>query len=220
MRLHIFTSPGIEILPFNYQPILTGAFHKWLGENELHGKPSLYSFSWLTGSRTTKSGLKFPNGAYFFISAHHEEVIKNIISGIRQDPIVTRELVVQEITIAEDLKINNITQRTFQCASPILVKRTVDDREIHYTFDDIKSDELLTETLKNKLKEAGLSSDGIAVSFDRSYPHAKTKVAYYKNIGNKANMCPVTIKGTTDQITFAWNVGVGNSTGIGFGALK
>ena len=28
------------------------------------------------------------------------------------------------------------------------------------------------------------------------------------------------LKGSPEQIAFAWDVGVGNSTGIGFGALK
>ena len=39
-------------------------------------------------------------------------------------------------------------------------------------------------------------------------------------IKNKASICPVIVKGTSEQIAFAWNVGVGNSTGIGFGALN
>jgi CRISPR/Cas system endoribonuclease Cas6 (RAMP superfamily) len=30
----------------------------------------------------------------------------------------------------------------------------------------------------------------------------------------------VIIKGTPEQLAFAWNVGLGNSTGIGFGALN
>ncbi|MGN9307593.1 CRISPR-associated endoribonuclease Cas6 [Enterococcus faecium] len=58
------------------------------------------------------------------------------------------------------------------------------------------------------------------MSFDRTYYAAKTKLVYYKNIGNKTSICPVIIEGTPEQIAFAWNVGVGNSTGIGFGALK
>jgi CRISPR-associated endoribonuclease Cas6 len=42
----------------------------------------------------------------------------------------------------------------------------------------------------------------------------------YKGIANKANWCPVIIKGRPETKLFAWNVGLGNSTGIGFGAIK
>ena len=42
----------------------------------------------------------------------------------------------------------------------------------------------------------------------------------YNGIKNRASLVPIVIEGTTEQITFAWSVGLGNSTGIGFGALK
>ena len=70
MRIHIKTEPGTKELPFNYQPILTGAIHKWIGKNEFHDEVSLYSFSWLTGGKATKSGLSFPFGSQFFISSY------------------------------------------------------------------------------------------------------------------------------------------------------
>jgi CRISPR/Cas system endoribonuclease Cas6 (RAMP superfamily) len=34
------------------------------------------------------------------------------------------------------------------------------------------------------------------------------------------NWCPIIIKGKPETKLFAWNVGLGNSTGIGFGAIK
>ena len=51
MRLHFFLTPNRQPVPFSYQHFLTGAFHKWLGANELHDNLSLYSLSWLDGSR-------------------------------------------------------------------------------------------------------------------------------------------------------------------------
>jgi hypothetical protein len=60
---------------------------------------------------------------------------------------------------------------------------------------------------------------GVRVYFlpDASAP--KTKLVSYRGIGNKASFCPVVVEGTPEQVGFAWKVGVGNSTGIGFGAL-
>lgn len=220
MRIYITTSASKETIPFNYQPMLTGAFHKWIGKNSIHDKTSLYSFSWLNGGRKIKNGFKFDQNGHYFISAHNEAIIKSLIEGIRNDSFIGNGLFVKEISIIPDLEEVGLEEKLFYSASPILVKRSEGEREIHYHFDDPQSDALLTETLKYKLKLAGLQHENVSVEFDRSFPSAKTKLIYYKNIGNKANMCPVVIKGTTEQITFAWNVGVGNSTGIGFGALK
>lgn len=220
MRIHITTSSSKEIIPFNYQPMLTGSFHKWMGKNSVHDKTSLYSFSWLTGGRVVKNGIKFDQNGSFFISAHNPEIIKELIRGIKNDPYLGSGLHVQEIAIAQDLENFDQTKRLFYAASPILVKRSDESREIHFHYDDPQSDILLTETLKYKLRVAGLPDEGVSVAFDRDYPQAKTKVIYYKSIGNKVNICPVLIQGTAEQLAFAWNVGVGNSTGIGFGALK
>ncbi len=220
MRIYITTSASKETIPFNYQPMLTGAFHKWVGKNSIHDKTSLYSFSWLTGGRAVKNGIKIDRNGSFFISAYHSEIIKELIRGIKDDPYIGSGLHVQEIAIAQDLEDLNQSERLFYSASPILVKRSTENKEIHYRFDDPQSDLLLTETLRYKLRTAGLEDEDVSVAFDRNYPTAKTKVIYYKSIGNKVNVCPVLIKGTAEQIAFAWNVGVGNSTGIGFGALK
>ena len=218
MRIHIKTTGSTELLPFNYQPILTGAIHKWLDKNILHSNISLYSFSWLNGGTASKSGIKFNEGASFFISVYDGRVLEKIIGGIKNDPIIAKGLKVVEVVLQENPVFYNET--VFFAASPVLVKRTEDNQEIHYTWNNLRSDNLLTETMKNKLKKAGLSTDGIFVGFDRSFHSPKTKVIYYNKIGNRANICPVIIKGAPEQIAFAWNVGAGNSTGIGFGALK
>ncbi|MCH5598024.1 CRISPR-associated endoribonuclease Cas6 [Niabella ginsengisoli] len=79
---------------------------------------------------------------------------------------------------------------------------------------------MMTETLQSKLKHANLNTDGVAVEFDSNFPNPRTKLIKYGEINNKVNLCPIIIKGSKEQIAFAWNVGVGNSTGIGFGSLK
>lgn len=218
MRIHLITTGTKRIIPFNYQPILTGALHKWTGRNVVHDEMSLYSFSWLQGGEPNKNGLAFPEGASYFISSSNDEFIKTLIRGIRADPDIAFDLKVQEIFIQDNPSFKNTEK--FHAASPIFIRRHVDGNDIHYSFREKESNKLLTETLKNKLKKAGINNEGIDVSFDDNYPNAKTKIIYYNDIGNKVNICPVIIKGSPKQIAFAWNVGVGNSTGIGFGALK
>lgn len=219
MRLHLKTTKSDHVLPFNYQQYLTGALHKWLGINEQHDGLSFYSFSWLKGGKATKEGLSFPNGSCFFISAQEPEILKQIIDGINDDPAINFGLEVIEAKIQKEPDLENAPQ-IFTSASPILVKRREHERNVHYTFNDEEADQYLTETLQHKLQKAGLSAEGVKVQFDRSYPKAKTKVIYYDKIGNRVNLCPVKIEGTLEQLQFAWNVGVGNSTGIGFGAIN
>jgi CRISPR-associated endoribonuclease Cas6 len=218
VRIHIKTSPGTRELPFNYQPILTGAIHKWLDRNEMHDTISLYSFSWLNGGEAKNTGLMFRSGANFFISSYEPDFLKKIVLGIQADPLIANGLAVCEIVIQDDPEFSN--EEKFYCASPVFVKRRDDEREIHFTFSDEESNKHLTETLRTKLKKAGIEDNGISVEFDKTYHSPKTKVVYYNKIGNRVNLCPVIIKGSPQQISFAWNVGVGNSTGIGFGALR
>ena len=218
MRLHLITSPTKEIVPFNYQPKLTGSLHKWIGKNYIHNQISLYSFSWLQNGKASNEGVTFNDGARFFISTIDKDLLKTIVEGIQRDPDVCFGLCVKEIIIQEDPVFYN--EHIFQYASPILIKRRVENRDIHYSYKDEESNFLMTETLKNKFKKAGKNEQSIAVSFDINYHNPKTKLIHYNKIGNKVNMCPIKITGTPEQLAFAWNVGVGNSTGIGFGALK
>lgn len=45
MRITIRTTPNTELVPFDYQQKLVGTIHKWIGNNSIHDKISLYSFS-------------------------------------------------------------------------------------------------------------------------------------------------------------------------------
>jgi CRISPR-associated endoribonuclease Cas6 len=218
MRICIKIRSNKKPVPFNYQPMMTGTIHKWIGQNAVHDKTSMYSFSWLKGGYKKGNDLIFENGTSFEFSAHDNNMIKIVVEGIQKDPIINYGLEVFEIVILETPKFSN--KEFFFVSSPVLVKRTEKEREMHFTYDQIEADDLLEETMKTKLRRAGLDDSDIHLAFDRTYQGAKTKLVYYKNIGNKANICPVIIKGTPEQIAFAWNVGVGNSTGIGFGALK
>ena len=219
MRLHIKITKANQIIDFNYLPLLTGCVHKWLGEDNVqHGKVSLYSFSFLRNVETVKNGIKLKNGSYFMLSFHDTHLAKTVIKNILDDPEMFYGAKVYDIQIQETPRFSE--KERFLLASPILIQRFTDDNNRHYTFSDAKSDEYLTETLKTKAKIAGLNSENLKVYFDRSYHSPKTKIISYKNIKNKVNVCPVIIEGTPEMIGFAWNVGLGNSTGIGFGALK
>lgn len=218
MRIHLKIAAQNETIPFDHQALLTGTIHKWLGWNDEHGEVSLYSFSRLEGGKATKVGLKFTANTYFFISAHDPELIKKLISGIQADPSLFNGLTISEIIIQEDPDLSE--RNLFHVGSPIFIKRRVGEKIDHILYNDARANDSLIETLLTKMSKAGLTDDTLDVRFDRSYPKAGTKKITYNKVQNRASWCPVIIEGKPETKLFAWNVGLGNSTGIGFGAIK
>lgn len=219
MRLYLTLTRSRETIPFNYQPYLTGAIHKWLGRNNSeHDSLSLYSFSWLQNVAVKKSGIELTGDSYFFISAHDEALAKRIVKGIMQHPEVCYGASVSDVQLADTPSFQ--TTQVFFAASPVFIKRRIENNEKHITHAHPQSSVYLTETLVKKLKAANLPSEGVSVKFDDTYASPRTKIIRYNEIGNRVSVCPVIVEGTPEQVAFAWNVGVGNSTGIGFGALK
>jgi len=218
MRVHLKINFSNQVVPFEHQHLLVGTVHKWLGRNEEHGAISLYSFSRLEGGEATKCGLIFKKGAHCFFSSVNVDLIKRLISGIQADPSMFFGLTVDELIIEENPDLSN--RELFFLGSPIFIKRRNGERIEQIFFDDPRSSEYLKETLLTKMEKAGLIDDSFDIRFDLSYPKSGTKMITYKGIKNKANWCPVIIKGKPETKLFAWNVGLGNSTGIGFGAIK
>nr|WP_321451042.1 CRISPR-associated endoribonuclease Cas6 [uncultured Carboxylicivirga sp.] len=218
MRVHFKLKSLNKTVPFNHQHLLTGAIHKWLGWNNQHGEISLYSFSRLEGGSKFRDGLSFSNGSSFFFSAHDPNLIKQLINGIQKDPTMFSGLTVAEIIIQQDPNLS--TKEQFFAASPIFIKRRNGNSVDHYDYKADKANQYLKETLQSKMKEAGLIDETMDISFDNKYLKAKTTTVHYKSVKNKANVCPVIINAKPETKLFAWNVGLGNSTGIGFGAIK
>jgi len=219
MRIYIRLSKNKESIPFNYQHLLTSAIHKWIGENnEEHGERSLYSFSWLQNTFKTKDGFRFKDNSYFFIGAYEARLIKTIMKGILKDPVTLCGSRVIDIQLKAVPKFSD--EERFVLNSPVLIRKRDGEKIKHVTYVDKDFDQLLTDNLKAKLKIAGLDTTGVSVNLDKSYAFPKTKLVDYKGIKNKTTLAPLIIKGNPEQIAFAWTVGLGNSTGIGFGAIK
>jgi len=224
MRIHIKTSPSKQTIGYNHLHLLTGTLHKWFGNNDFHNAVSLYSFSNFVGGQAGRNGLDFPNGASFFVSCWDNNMAKLLIKGIQDDPEMFFGLKAVELVLQETPDLTNKTY--FQLGSPVYIQRNLESgRKKFYFFNDAESPTLLQETLSTKMKAAGLPEDeSLKISFDTNYHRKGTKKIDYKR-GNKitelrASWCPVIIEGKPETKQFAWNVGIGNSTGIGFGAIK
>lgn len=220
MRLNFKLSPNTQPVPFDYQHFLTGKFHKWLGNNDLHDSLSLYSLSWFSGGQRSGTSLSFPDGATWFVSSHDPEVLIRICRYAQDDPSVCCGMHVTNITITSMPEAKG--KRKFSVASPVLAKgNKIDGKVKHFTFNEVEADDILTKTLRHKLDKAGLGdfADQASVSFDRTYPKAHTKLVHINGSANRASICPVIIEGPQEVLEFAWNVGIGHLTGSGFGAL-
>lgn len=218
MRVILRTSPPTKLVPFDYQKSLVSAFHKWIGKNNIHDEISLYSLSWLQGGKSVKNGLSFKYGAEWQVSSYDPELLKSVIKGIRDAPQVSFGMEVRNVTI---VNVPNFREsEKFYLNSPVFLKRSMNDRSKFYLYNDKESDELMTQTMISKMKKANVDHEGLKISFDKTYHNPKTKKITFGGIDCRASFCPVIIEGTSEQLAFAWSVGVGNSTGIGFGALR
>ncbi len=217
MRINLKLTTNKQPVPFEYNAVLAGVFHRWVSDAQIHDSLSLYSFSGLRCGSTNKSNLTFPEGGEWFISAYDSKLLMKIIKQIQISPEVGYGMIVREVIVCEN-PVFKLEER-FMLATPVLIKRMVDKKYVHYLYFDDDSDLFMTETMKTKLNAAGMNDESLKISFDKSYERRKVKLVSYKGINNKVNWCPVIVSGKPETIAFAWNVGVGNSTGIGFGAL-
>lgn len=219
MRIYIKLSKNEKIIPFNYQELLTGVIHKWIGkDNKIHGKSGHYSFSWIQNTIANKKGINLNEDAYFFIGTYEESLLKQIIKGVLEDPNMFHGVKVIDVQIKNIPNFNS--SEKFLMASPVLLKMKEGNKSKHVTIEDANFEEVLTDSFKNKLNKANLLSDGVSIRLNPETSFRQTKLVTYKGIMNKTSLAPIIIEGTPEQIAFAWCVGLGNSTGIGFGTLK
>ncbi|AMR26249.1 hypothetical protein A0257_03490 [Hymenobacter psoromatis] len=221
MRLHLYLTAS-QVVLFDYLPTLKSSFHRWAGHDEgLHDGLSLYSYAWLRGGRAGRGGIRFAEGASWFISAPDETLIHALVAGVVRAPDLGLGLRVADVRLQRAPEFA-AGEQPFRVASPVFIKHETERGKPadHLLPGHPRADELLTATLRHKLRQAGLDDAGAAVRFDPTFiAAAKTKLFKYQQVQCRASVCPVLVAGSAEQIGFAWEVGVGHSTGIGCGAL-
>jgi CRISPR-associated endoribonuclease Cas6 len=226
MRLNLTLSPNTDPVPFDHLHRLTGTLHKWLGpDNAFHDGPSLYSVGWLKGGEAEDGALAFPEGARWRLSFWNADAAKQVLDGILQDPSVFAGM---QVTEAQQQTTPSFSGGyRFDTDAPVVARRRRDDGSREYLlYDDERADEALTRTLCAKMTAAGLDVDpeDVQVRFDHGCDDANTKLSTIRKDGHeihhKGSLCPIIVEGPPAAAQFAWNVGVGELTGSGFGALK
>ncbi len=225
MRLHFTLSPNKGPVSFDYPHFLTGAFHRWLGENEMHDGLSLYSLGWLQGGSARGGALHFPRGATWFVSAPDTGagagLLHRVAEAALRSPAVCCGMEVTQIEAQPTPEFG--ARRVFRADSPIFLRgpRTSDGLDPHVTFNDAGADELLTHVLRRKLIAAGMPehAEEVSVGFDRGFQAPKTRLIQIQESKKRVNVCPIVAQGSPAALGFLWNVGAGHLTGCAFGSL-
>lgn len=229
MRIKIDFTANNVVVPFDYIKNLNGYLHKILGENnKFHDKTSIYSTSFLHGGemQLNKKGFNFPNGASWYVSSPDNEFITIFINSIYKNPNFAYGMELKKVTLLNyELRSNNNVFK-FKTQTPVLLKYFDVEKRKHVflTFeDDVNVVSLQMKNIimkKAKLHNFEINANDFEISFDYEYEKKKIKWIKVKGIFNKASVCPILIKTDNREIVdFIYNVGVGYSSGSGFGAL-
>lgn len=207
MRVRIELSK-IKNLPYDYQYHLLGVIHKWLGENNAwHDATSLYSYSNIQNLHAFGGSLHGEK-PYILFACYEKAQMDRIIFGATKDSLLFGGI---EVTSIKQVGFN-INREVFLTASPIFLR---DIEEKHLLFSDRQSNAYLTKVARNKLKLAGID-EAVNVSF---VGEGKSKLVRIKNIQNRCSQSKIQIEGSNIAKHFLGEVGVGHSTGSGFGFL-
>jgi len=229
MKLKIEFSKNTEPVPFTYVSNLNGYLHKVLGSNNVyHDDISLYSTSFLHGGKISKNKkyLDFPHGAIWYISSPDNQFIANFINNVYQNTDFAFGMELNGVDIVKIEIVNEGDYYLFHTKSPILLKQKDFEtrKNIYFTYeDDFKTtSELMKSIILKKAKKAeiDIKNDDFDISFNYEYQQKKIKWITIKTVNNKTSVCPVFIKTRKKEIAdFIYAVGVGHSTGSGFGFL-
>lgn len=231
MRLQIEFSKNTEPVPFTYLSNLNGYLHKIIGENnEYHDDISLYSSSFLYDGKMSKDkkSLDFKNGATWFISSIDDKLITTIAKNIYNNVNFAYGMELSGVKLVDEIPmLKGRNEYTVYPKSPVLLKQKdfENNKNVYYTFeDDVKiTSKIMKNILLKKINKSNvdISEDDFDLSFDKNYQGKKIKWITVKSVNNKTCVCPIIIKTKKEEvINFIRNVGLGHSTGSGFGFIQ
>lgn len=229
MRIKILFTPSTELVPINNQSELNSYIHKCIGNNNyFHDSFSDYSISSLQGGRLVdkKRGLVQYDNPHFFVTGEQMEdnprpmsLLTTIMTSVMGNPNFINGMKFLNIEFG-DFIVNKHCD-TIQTISPILLYDKNIGRNI--TFKDDNFLKLLIENSKNKLNKISELNkediDSLKISFKR-IDNAKIKHIKVKNVINTSSLVRLRVEGNPRVRKILYTMGLGKSTGSGFGAIK
>jgi CRISPR-associated endoribonuclease Cas6 len=222
MRIKINFTASIGEVPVNHQSLLNGYVHKCLGSNnEYHNKRNDYAISSLIGGFLNKENqtVDFKNGAYFVVSSLDLNFINKLLIGVISNPNFTHGMVFDGVDHISEEFYDGLNH--FTTLSPFLIKEYSDKNKYSFlTLDDADFANKVKDYLIRKITKIDpkLDLSDFEVIVPKFDAHKVQKVMV-KNVINKANKCQISIKCNKKIAELIYNIGLGQSTGSGFGTL-
>lgn len=225
MRIKINFKPSTVEIPAKEIINLTKSYlHRIIGNNnDYHGKPSNYAITPLMRGKYNKDNksYSFPYGTYIVFSSIDEELMNIVFSNIYKVN-VDNNLQFFGIDIIEETFTNGNNYIT--TLSPILIRDvdTVNKKTKELTYlNKYHFENTLTEKTINKLnhidKNLNTNDFTIKLTYDNSYN--KINIIPVNNIPNKTSQCNLLINTNKKVMETLYNIGLGMSTGCGFGTF-
>lgn len=217
-RLRInLTQPTADV-SVNNQHNLNGFIHESFGKNNpYHNTFSDYSISSLQGGKLNSDmkTLNFTNEKpHFFISGNNDFLMYAVNAFITSKASMFG-MKFDSVGAFDDFKLNKYFDDIITI-SPIIVKNN-ENRKI--TVTDEKFLDYLTLNCQQKLSHAGIKDPTFKLEIIN--PHkAKSKCVWVGNIFNPCSNVRLRVYGKKKTRETLYNMGLGGSTGSGFGSVK
>lgn len=222
MIIKINFTKSNQSIPVSNQKELNSYIHKCVGKNnKFHDAYSNYCISSLQGGKLDKEtgGLSFQNDPYILFTMHDKntEFAELFLNGVMKD---NNTLFGMHYKNIEYLDFNvNENYDIIYCASPILLKTKKDGKDIKISVKDDGFIDKLKENCVEKLKYCGIEDTTFDIEL-RNKDNAKVKKIMVGNIFNICSMASFVVRGNKNTRKTLYNLGLGNSTGSGFGMVQ
>lgn len=217
-RLRINLTQPTANVPVNNQHFMNGFIHESFGkDNPYHDAFSEYNISSLQGGKLNddKKTLNFlSDNPHFFISGNEEFLMFAIKAFINSKASVFG-MRFDSISAFDDFNVNEYFDDIITI-SPIIVKNQ-DKRKI--TVDDGDFLNCLTLNCLKKLEHCGIVDPSFKMEIIN--PHkSKSKCIWVDKVFNPCSNVRLRVYGKKKTRESLYNMGLGGSTGSGFGAIK
>lgn len=222
MRLKISFSKNTSDVKVNNQSLINSWIHKCLGVNNVyHNVKSDYNISHLYGGKLNadKQTLSFENGGFLIISSKNNEFINKMLVGIINNAELINGMKFSGVDYINENFLDGWNH--FSTLSPFIIKNYTSKKIYKFlTLKDPGFEQQVKSYLINKLSKIDptleLSNFDVKIP---EHPNHKIKKIMIKNVINTANQCQISIFTNKKVAELLYNIGVGQSTGSGFGCI-
>lgn len=225
MRIKLKFDLKGKTLPIHHQHLINSFIHKCIGpNNEYHDAKNDYSISSMQngkiviGDTKVDTHLRFDNDGYITISSLDNKLINDILFGAYNTKF-NGHINVNGIEMMDEVFYNGWNH--FSTLSPFIIKEYSDKKTYKFlTLNDVDFETKVKSYLINKISKINplLNLEDFDVKI-KQHPSHKVKKIFVKHIPNLANQCQISIHCKKDVAILLYNIGIGQSTGSGFGTI-